>query len=230
MYRVLQIAIMVLMVAALWLGALPAAAETVDPGSVCYRIVVSFDAEEDSVISGQVGIHYRDGERSELVNVPFGTLNIAEDTRVNVAEAKVTDMRGFRVSLNTDGTIVSGEGRYRTRIIECDTLYINDGRLNIDQLGMLAVIYYNAQTRGYDVYGVNPGTGQGDLAIRVNRATVDQALNRATTPGGANTLIQNVGGVSLWALTSNECQLNSFNVDGTLDEFVFACAVQTPTG
>lgn len=211
----------------LWVGVfavLPASAESVEPGSVCYKIVVDFDADKDSVIGGQIGIHYFDNDREELVNVGIGPLNVEEGKRVKVAEIRVTDMRDFSVSLNTSGTILSGDGDYKKHVVACSFIYINDGRLNIDRLGSLAVIYDNSQTGGYDVYGVNPGTGEGKLVIRANRDAVNRALTRALAPGGVNTLIQASGGISLWALTSNECQLNSFNLDGSLDEFVFDCA------
>lgn len=221
MFRSMGIVIALL---ALLLLVFPAAAEQVEPGSVCYKIVVEFDADQDSVISGQIGIHYYDDEREVLVNVALGTQSFDDEERRSVAEIKVTDMRNFHVSLNTDGTIVSGDGDYHKRVVGCSVLYINDGRLNIDDLGSLAVIYKNSATGGYDVYAVNPDTGAGKLVIRATREAVNQALGQATQAGGANTLIQASGAISLWALTSNECQMNSFNLDGSLDEFVFDCA------
>ncbi len=217
----------IFVVTVLWIGVfavLPASAESVEPGSVCYKIIVDFDADEDSVIAGQIGIHYFDDDREELVNVTVGPLNVVEGKRVKVAEVRVTDMRDFSVSLNTAGTILRD---YKKRVEGCSFIYINDGRLNIDRLGSLAVIYDNSETGGYDVYGVNPGSGEGRLVIRASRAVVNNALARALAPGGANTLIQASSGISLWALTSNECQLNSFNLDGSLDEFVFACAPES---
>jgi hypothetical protein len=66
------------------------------------------------------------------------------------------------------------------------------------------------------VYGVNPGTGEGKLVIRATHDAVNAALNQAS------------GAISLWALTSGECQMNSFNLDRSLDKFVFDCAADTP--
>ena len=205
-------------------GAFPTLAESVEPGSVCYKIVVEFEAEEDSVITGPIGIYYFDDEREVTLQIALGTISIPEDESRKVAEVKVTDMRDFRVSLNTVGSIVSGEGKYHRHVVGCSVFYINDGRLNIDDLGTLAVIYKNSETGGYDLYAVNPETGEGRMVIRTTRDAVGQALRRATTPGGSNTLIQASGAISLWALTSNQCQMNSFNLDGSLDEFVFECA------
>jgi hypothetical protein len=204
------------------IGVFPAAAETVDRGSVCYKIVVEFEADVDTVISGQIGIHYFDDDRSELVNVVIGTQTFDDEESRKVAEVKVNDMRDFRVTLNTDGTIISGDGEYHKHVVGCSVFYINDGRLNINQLGSLAIIYKNSATGGYDLYAVNPETGEGKMVIRTTRDAVNQALGRAITDG-SNTLIQTSGAISLWALTSNECQMNSFNLDGSLDEFVFDC-------
>jgi subtilisin-like proprotein convertase family protein/LysM repeat protein len=99
-------------------------------------------------------------------------------------------------------------------------LSIPDGRLNLNDLGAPAAIYCEA--RGVVVFVIDPGTSRGRQAFVASPAQVQAALNTART-NRVNTQIASGLGATLYALTSNELQVNMFypRDPGVLYEFIF---------
>lgn len=191
----------------------------------CTRVHITFRASEKTTLSGKLGVRYEDAQTVGFVDFHIEEITIRAGHEESIGAFNVLDMDSFKVFFNEDEVTIDGAGDFRISKTDCsDTLPTNDGRLNLDDPASLAVIYANAKTKGYDVYLIDPATGSGHLVIRANRAMVDDARAAATAPGGANTRIAGDAGVSLWALTSGECQLNAFYADGKPDVFIFACS------
>jgi hypothetical protein len=98
---------------------------------------------------------------------------------------------------------------------------INDGRLNALDLGAPAAIY--CSVTGIDVYSVDPTTSEGYLAFRATISEIRAGISTATAPGGVNTAIRSGDGATLYALTSNELQVNKVypRQPGVLYVFIF---------
>lgn len=201
----------------------PVAGQATD---TCIRVHIIFAADEDTELSGKVGVRWDSTDRREVGFVDFwiaeAEIDAGED--YTVGAFNIVGVSQFKMSFNDAELTIDGDGEFKTRRTDCSyTLPTDDGRLNLDDPASLAIVYANSKTGGYDVYLVNPATGGGMLAVRATRAQVDAALAAATAAGGSNTRIGEGYGVSLWALTSDECQRNAFYPDGKPDVFVFAC-------
>lgn len=96
-----------------------------------------------------------------------------------------------------------------------------DGRLNRFEQQMLAAIYPDGQG-GYRVLKVDAATSEGDFDYGVTRAQVDEALANADSSGQPQGIASGATS-TLYALGNGECQLNSPNAQGTMQEFVFGC-------
>ncbi len=193
---------------------------------VCKRIHVYFEAAETSELDGKISVGYEQTGGGEYGFADFWldeeTVEAGDTFRVGAFS--VTGVDSFRVFFNDDEMDVDGDGEFVHRLTDCGgALPGDDGRLNLTDPASLAIVYRNSKTGGFDVYLVNAATGGGDLVIRAARAEVDSARAAATAPGGLNTLIAADGPVSLWALTSGECQRNAFYLDGKPDVFIFPC-------
>lgn len=193
----------------------------------CFRVEVRFTADATAELSGKVSTFYENSLENGFVDFELDPL-FDEDEEVNAGETiniGSYQINGPRPSVSINDSAVDGEGDFEARVVGCDAPedpLIADGRLNADDLAAPAALY--ATDDGYTVYAINPATGNGSRALSVTAVQVTDALTEATT-SGVNTLIGTAGSISLWALTSNECQLNAFAADGSLYEFIFACAV-----
>lgn len=80
-----------------------------------------------------------------------------------------------------------------------------DGRLNADSAGAPTVIYCTVSPRGFEIWRVNLSS-QG---MRIFTVTAQQAANGLATArtSGVHVELARSGDISLWALTSNELQL-----------------------
>ncbi|MFW5748492.1 MAG: LysM peptidoglycan-binding domain-containing protein [Chloroflexota bacterium] len=107
----------------------------------------------------------------------------------------------------TDGTAIAGG-------------LLLDGRINPAALAGPVAIYCTAE--GIMVWDIDPVTSRGDLVIVASPAAVREALASAQR-SERNTEIAAGGtqGSALYALTSGELQVNSFEQNGTLYEFIF---------
>ncbi|MEQ8673655.1 MAG: LysM domain-containing protein [Aggregatilineales bacterium] len=111
-----------------------------------------------------------------------------------------------------------------------------DGRLNARDIAPPIAIYCNAQ--GIAVYAVSPINSRGTLAFIASISQINTGVAQMRQTGRYATVASG-DGATLYALTSNELQVNKFQINGTLYEFVFpldACdsifettSVGTPT-
>jgi hypothetical protein len=196
----------------------------------CVRVTVRFLAHNATTLSGTLTATYSvDG--NEIGSVEYDDLDdlglIAGGSNIVIGRFIVRDVDRSRldVSLGQSDVTISGSGIFSAQTGSCGGVELFDGRLNPYDAATLAIIYANGSTQGYDIFAVNPTTSRGTLVIRATRAQVNAALADATASGGVNTLIAARGDISLWALTSGECQMNSFYADGSLSEFIFDCAL-----
>jgi hypothetical protein len=190
----------------------------------CTRVHISFRASQATTLSGKLGVRYEDSRTVGFVDFHIEETTIAGGDEVRIGAFNIIDMESFKSIFNDDEVNIDGDGAFRMRKTDCaDTLPTDDGRLNLDDPASLAVIYANTRTKGYDVYHIDPATGSGRLLIRASRALIDAARSTATAPHGVNTLIAGEETISLWALTSGECQRNAFYADGKPDIFIFEC-------
>lgn len=100
---------------------------------------------------------------------------------------------------------------------------IIDGRLLADAPGAegaLAAIF--PATAGFDVYAIDPATGQGTFAFRIIRAQVFAAQLEAFE-SGEPVVINEGSGVTVYALPSGECLLQTSFPDGKTFDLIFAC-------
>jgi hypothetical protein len=196
----------------------------------CIRVTVRFLAHGPTTLSGTLTATYSVDD-NEIGSVEYDDLDdlgiIGAGSNIIIGSFIVQDVEreDFEVSLGRGDVTVSGSGIFFARTGSCGGVELFDGRLNPHDAAALAIIYANSNTQGYDIFAVNPTTSRGDLVIRATRAQVNAALADATASGGVNTLIAARGDISLWALTSGECQMNSFYADGSLSEFIFNCAL-----
>lgn len=100
---------------------------------------------------------------------------------------------------------------------------INDGRLNHDDMAALAAVYRASSGDGFEVWSIDPQTSKGTLLFTVSQADVNAVLEKAVS-NSQNQTINSAGGIILYALSSNECQLNYTSQDGQPRAFTFACA------
>lgn len=84
----------------------------------------------------------------------------------------------------------------------------------------LANIYQD--DTGYSIWRYDPELEQGNYAMQVTYDEVESASEQAAS-SGEHVLLEEVGDISFWVLTSGECQVNSPTIDGTTYEFVFGC-------
>ena len=198
---------------------LPAGAQ-----ETCTRLHISFTASEATELDGKlsVGWEQRGGGEYGFADFWLDEETVSAGRTFRIGAFNVTGVDSFRTFFNDDELDIDGDGEFDIDRTDCSTpLPSDDGRLNLDDPASLAVVYANKG--GFDVYLVNATTGGGDLVIRAPKADVDAARAAAIASGGVNTLIQASGPVSLWALTSGECQRNAFYLDGKPDVFIFPC-------
>lgn len=98
---------------------------------------------------------------------------------------------------------------------------ISDGRLNNSDLAALGVVYPAAD--GFDIWAIDHATDKGSFLFTAKHSDINAKLEKAVA-SGENQLINELNGISLWALSSNECQLNYTSQDNQTRIFVFACA------
>jgi hypothetical protein len=195
----------------------------------CVRVTVRFLAHGPTTLSGTLTARYSVDD-NEIGSVEYDDLDnlgvIAAGSNIIIGRFIIRDVDQDRldVSLGQSDVTISGSGIFSARTGSCGGAELFDGRLNPYDAATLAIIYANGNTQGYDIFAVNPTTSRGTLVIRATRTQVNAALADATASGGVNTLIAARGDISLWALTSGECQMNSFYADGSLSEFIFDCA------
>jgi hypothetical protein len=196
----------------------------------CVRVTVRFLAHGPTTLSGTLRAHYFVDD-NEIGSVEYDDLDdlgvIGAGSNIIIGRFIVRDVDpdDLDVNLGQSDVTVNGSGIFFARTGSCGGAELFDGRLNPYDAAALAIIYSNGNTQGYDIFRVNPATSHGDLVIRATRAQVNAALADATAPGGANTLIAARGDISLWALTSGQCQMNSFYANGSLSEFIFDCVL-----
>lgn len=89
-----------------------------------------------------------------------------------------------------------------------------DGRINAFDYAPPVAIY--CDETGVEVYTINPVDSQGTRAFSVSLTSVTQALGF-----DENTAIESAGGATLYALSSDELQVNAFDPQGKLYEFIF---------
>lgn len=147
--------------------------------------------------------------------------------KINQGIAPVT----FTYPINEDGIydfivqIVWGSnGRVRVNWscgLQASAGEINDGRINITDLGTLTVVY--PQETQIDVYAVNPETSEGWMVIRVlvdnlpdpeAILTEPLLLDEATSPFDGNP-------IALYLLPSGEFLIAAVNPDGTPYRFLW---------
>jgi hypothetical protein len=77
------------------------------------------------------------------------------------------------------------------------------------------------------IYAIDPVTATGVFAYSVTALEIEQMSFRAVETG-QNLLIAEGMNISLYALSSGECQVNGYFADGKLYEYIFPCPVATP--
>jgi hypothetical protein len=190
----------------------------------CTRLHISFEASETTELDGKLSVGWEQtgGGKYGFADFWLDEQTISAGRTFRIGAFNVVGVESFRTFFNDDELDIDGDGDFDIDRTDCSSpLPSDDGRLNLDDPASLAVVYANKG--GFDVYLVNAATGGGDLVIRASKADVDAARAAATVSGAVNTLIQANGPVSLWALTSGECQRNAFYLDGKPDVFIFPC-------
>jgi hypothetical protein len=190
----------------------------------CYNIIVPIGASRDFFAL------LFDDETGETI-LQLLNENVREDQiEINIAVSSTeigfvaTDealivfdkIEGFVFGSGGSITQVPWDGYCRAAIL--------DGRLNKYDLGALAYVY--PEDDGYAIWELNLSTFEGYQAYTVAQSEIDSALAAAAT----NAANQRIGepserGTSVWALTSGLCQMNHFEQDGKLNEFIFPCDV-----
>jgi hypothetical protein len=194
----------------------------------CIEVRVVLITTRQTTVGGKLIAEYSvDGD-------VIGTVDFGDMTSLGIVPASITRLIGtFRVLLDGDADTfevslnrpnIVGGGHFSAETELCGGAELQDGRLNFSDAAALAVIY-PTESEGYLIYTIDPVTSRGEPVLRVTRRQVNAALDDATAPGGAHTLIGSYNDITLWALNSGECQMNSLYADGSLSEFIFRCAV-----
>ncbi|MEQ8674626.1 MAG: hypothetical protein RLP44_16470 [Aggregatilineales bacterium] len=102
---------------------------------------------------------------------------------------------------------------------------LNDGRMNILAQAMLATIYPDG-TGGYMIWRVDPTTSRGFFDYQVIYAQIADALALANSTGQPQ-IIASGETSTLYALINGECQLNSPDAQGIMQEFTFDCGISS---
>ncbi len=203
-------------------------AQRADAQIRCWRVEITFTADEDTEINGKIGTYWKTRLASGWVDFELDPL-FDDDDEIDggdTVDIGSYEVEGTRPKVDINENEADADGDFDARIVDCDAprqRALNDGRLNANAAASPAAIYPTDD--GYAIYAVDPATGNGARVLDVTNAQVGAALATATSTG-ANTQIAAFEGISLWALTSNECQMNAFAGDGALFEFVFGCAVE----
>ncbi|MEQ8673916.1 MAG: hypothetical protein RLP44_12975 [Aggregatilineales bacterium] len=100
-----------------------------------------------------------------------------------------------------------------------DSSSINDGRWQ-KNASSLAVVYQVDAT--YEVWRYDVSSEVGLKAFEVSYDEVNSAVQDAIA-AGENQLVASDGDITFWALTSEECQINSVFPNGETETFIFAC-------
>ncbi len=201
--------------------ALPVAAQDDDPDEICFagRVTITNDAAFDRTLYVAI---YDDGDDEFIEEI--GEFSVGAGERFNERLENLTDIDEdyeFIYSFNDfDRDDPSFEGS--TDIRPCENF--TDGRLNWFNADAPAVVYEIGQRENgrYDIYRVENGDN-GQLSIRKTTQEVQAVLAEAVAQG-QNLLIEDAYNIQLYALASNECQINALKPDGTLYEFIFQCS------
>lgn len=139
----------------------------------------------------------------------------------------------FLVVASPDGIIeaVNFEGEFDAFSYGAGSWYLanmvtdclNDGRLNLFNQQMLATIYPDG-AGGYMIWRVDPTTSRGYFDYQVIYAQIADALALANSTGQPQ-IIASGETSTLYALINGECQLNSPDAHGIMQEFTFTCAI-----
>lgn len=84
----------------------------------------------------------------------------------------------------------------------------------------LANIYQD--TTGFNIWRYEPDAERGTFTLSVTYDEIEVARDVAVA-AGKHVLLEQVGDISFWVLTSGECQVNSPTITGETYEFVFGC-------
>jgi hypothetical protein len=99
-------------------------------------------------------------------------------------------------------------------------------RLNANDVAAPAALFLPVEADGdMHVYAINPETSEGYLLFIVTPEQIASASAEAVSTN-VNVLIKEAANIALYALSSGECQINSFYPDGKPYVFIFPC----PTG
>lgn len=197
----------------------------------CFRVTVYFNADERTELTGKLVVRYSDGSTTRFRDF---YLDREDEDAIEAGATEelgfftVTDLEDVEASANDDAVDIDGNGDFDVEVKDCSDAgrFIDDGRLNPNRNGSITIVYELGEG-GLQIYQVNPATGDGTRIIRATTDEVNAALAAATAPDGANTLIARVGFTSLWALMSDECQINTFFADGKPDVFTVPCGSPT---
>lgn len=99
----------------------------------------------------------------------------------------------------------------------------DDGRLNMYEQSMLAVIYPDG-AEGYNIWLVNVTTNVGAFDYNISREAIDAGIAAANS-SGTSQLLASGATSSFYVLVNGECQLNSPNANGDMQTFIFYCAL-----
>jgi hypothetical protein len=95
--------------------------------------------------------------------------------------------------------------------------------LNTDNAAAPAALYLFSESANLlHVYAIDPVTSSGNFAFSATSIEIAQVSARAVETG-ENLLIAENMNVSLYALSSGECQVNGYFPDGKLYEYIFEC-------
>jgi hypothetical protein len=222
------IVLLAVLISLLLAAVIPAAAQDLsDPRGVCINIAVTTSTGEYIYV-------FLDGEQFNdvwyggvipdiviEVTAPGSTLSY---TLILPPEAWVVlaSPDGYVDVLYLEGwfdPLFAGAGSWQEVSMVTDCL--NDGRLNLINQAMLAVIYRDG-LGGYDIWRVDPATSNGTFDYNVTRAQVDAALAAADAAGQPQVIASGATS-TLYALGNGECQLNGPSALGEMQEFIFTC-------
>ncbi|MEQ8676454.1 MAG: CAP domain-containing protein [Aggregatilineales bacterium] len=116
------------------------------------------------------------------------------------------------------GSTGGGGALGSTALESSGSSYYTDGRINFIDIAAVVTAYCTGD--GIAVYAVSP-RGDGILQFSVTGAQIATGLNQAVNTR-QNVELGSRNGFSLYALASNELQLNGFEPTGRLYEFVFS--------
>jgi hypothetical protein len=157
-------------------------------------------------------------------SIPVATLNAGESFSGKV-EAAADEGNPYDFVYSVGALDANQLNKFGASTIEQCNVF-NDGRLNYRDAAAPFVVYF-VKGEQFELFAVNPDNGVGVRVITIDPTTIRDTFAEATSTGQNLKLIES-SGIVVYALSSGNCQANSWLPENKIYEFEWVCNIAPP--